>query len=267
MGENLRRMSGGKPQGWLGRLCKTPLRGVALGALVTALVQSSSATTVMVVGFVNSGIMTLSQSVGVIMGANLGTTFTSWLLSLTQLGGGGVLGLLSPTAFAPLLAAVGTVLVMNPRSDRRRDLGYAFLGFTVLIFGMELRSGTVKPLAAVPEFTRILTVFGNPVAGIAAGALLTAVIQSSSASVGILQALAASGVLTRGAALPIILGQNIGTCVTTLLSGLGAGKNARRSSTFISILSARVRRLPPRGFCAFPGFFRHTSARLPTRFR
>lgn len=126
MGENLRRMSGGKPQGWLGRLCKTPLRGVALGALVTALVQSSSATTVMVVGFVNSGIMTLSQSVGVIMGANLGTTFTSWLLSLTQLGGGGVLGLLSPTAFAPLLAAVGTVLVMNPRSDRRRDLGYAF---------------------------------------------------------------------------------------------------------------------------------------------
>lgn len=222
MGENLRRMSGGKPQGWLGRLCKTPLRGVALGALVTALVQSSSATTVMVVGFVNSGIMTLSQSVGVIMGANLGTTFTSWLLSLTQLGGGGVLGLLSPTAFAPLLAAVGTVLVMNPRSDRRRDLGYAFLGFTVLIFGMELMSGTVKPLAAVPEFTRILTVFGNPVAGIAAGALLTAVIQSSSASVGILQALAASGVLTRGAALPIILGQNIGTCVTTLLSGLGA---------------------------------------------
>ena len=230
MGENLRRMSGGKPQGWLGRLCKTPLRGVALGALVTALVQSSSATTVMVVGFVNSGIMTLSQSVGVIMGANLGTTFTSWLLSLTQLGGGGVLGLLSPTAFAPLLAAVGTVLVMNPRSDRRRDLGYAFLGFTVLIFGMELMSGTVKPLAAVPEFTRILTVFGNPVAGIAAGALLTAVIQSSSASVGILQALAASGVLTRGAALPIILGQNIGTCVTTLLSGLGAGKNARRAA-------------------------------------
>ena len=219
-----------KPQGWLGRLCKTPLRGVALGALVTALVQSSSATTVMVVGFVNSGIMTLSQSVGVIMGANLGTTFTSWLLSLTQLGGGGVLGLLSPTAFAPLLAAVGTVLVMNPRSDRRRDLGYAFLGFTVLIFGMELMSGTVKPLAAVPEFTRILTVFGNPVAGIAAGALLTAVIQSSSASVGILQALAASGVLTRGAALPIILGQNIGTCVTTLLSGLGAGKNARRAA-------------------------------------
>lgn len=203
MGENLRRMSGGKPQGWLGRLCKTPLRGVALGALVTALVQSSSATTVMVVGFVNSGIMTLSQSVGVIMGANLGTTFTSWLLSLTQLGGGGVLGLLSPTAFAPLLAAVGTVLVMNPRSDRRRDLGYAFLGFTVLIFGMELMSGTVKPLAAVPEFTRILTVFGNPVAGIAAGALLTAVIQSSSASVGILQALAASGVLTRGVHPPL----------------------------------------------------------------
>ena len=228
MGESLRRLSGGRPQGWLGRLCRTPLRGVALGAVATAIVQSSSAITVMVVGFVNSGIMTLSQSVGVIMGANLGTTFTSWVLSLTQLGG--TAELFSPAAVASVLAAVGIVFIMDSRTGRRRDLGYAFLGFTVLIFGMELMSDTVKPLAQNEDFVRMLTVFSNPFLGILAGALLTAIIQSSSASVGILQALAASGALTRGAALPIILGQNIGTCLTTLLSGLGAGKNARRAA-------------------------------------
>lgn len=228
MGESLRRLSGGRPQGWLGRLCRTPLRGVALGAVATAIVQSSSAITVMVVGFVNSGIMTLSQSVGVIMGANLGTTFTSWVLSLTQLGG--TAELFSPAAVASVLAAVGIVFIMDSRTGRRRDLGYAFLGFTVLIFGMELMSDTVKPLAQNEDFVRMLTVFSNPFLGIVAGALLTAIIQSSSASVGILQALAASGALTRGAALPIILGQNIGTCLTTLLSGLGAGKNARRAA-------------------------------------
>ena len=228
MGESLRRLSGGRPQGWLGRLCRTPLRGVALGAVATAIVQSSSAITVMVVGFVNSGIMTLSQSVGVIMGANLGTTFTSWVLSLTQLGG--TAELFSPAAVASVLAAVGIVFIMDSRTGRRRDLGYAFLGFTVLIFGMELMSDTVKPLAQNEDFVRMLTVFSNPFLGILAGALLTAIIQSSSASVGILQALAASGALTHGAALPIILGQNIGTCLTTLLSGLGAGKNARRAA-------------------------------------
>lgn len=228
MGESLRRLSGGRPQGWLGRLCRTPLRGVALGAVATAIVQSSSAITVMVVGFVNSGIMTLSQSVGVIMGANLGTTFTSWVLSLTQLGG--TAELFSPAAVASVLAAVGIVFIMDSRTGRRRDLGYAFLGFTVLIFGMELMSDTVKPLAQNEDFVRMLTVFSNPFLGIVAGALLTAIIQSSSASVGILQALAASGALTRGASLPIILGQNIGTCLTTLLSGLGAGKNARRAA-------------------------------------
>lgn len=228
MGESLRRLSGGRPQGWLGRLCRTPLRGVALGAVATAIVQSSSAITVMVVGFVNSGIMTLSQSVGVIMGANLGTTFTSWVLSLTQLGG--TAEFFSPAAVASVLAAVGIVFIMDSRTGRRRDLGYAFLGFTVLIFGMELMSDTVKPLAQNEDFVRMLTVFSNPFLGIVAGALLTAIIQSSSASVGILQALAASGALTRGAALPIILGQNIGTCLTTLLSGLSAGKNARRAA-------------------------------------
>lgn len=228
MGESLRRLSGGRPQGWLGQLCRTPLRGVALGAVATAIVQSSSAITVMVVGFVNSGIMTLSQSVGVIMGANLGTTFTSWVLSLTQLGG--TAELFSPAAVASVLAAVGIVFIMDSRTGRRRDLGYAFLGFTVLIFGMELMSDTVKPLAQNENFVRMLTVFSNPFLGIVAGSLLTAIIQSSSASVGILQALAASGALTRGAALPIILGQNIGTCLTTLLSGLGAGKNARRAA-------------------------------------
>lgn len=228
MGESLRRLSGGRPQGWLGQLCRTPLRGVALGAVATAIVQSSSAITVMVVGFVNSGIMTLSQSVGVIMGANLGTTFTSWVLSLTQLGG--TAELFSPAAVASVLAAVGIVFIKDSRTGRRRDLGYAFLGFTVLIFGMELMSDTVKPLAQNENFVRMLTVFSNPFLGIVAGSLLTAIIQSSSASVGILQALAASGALTRGAALPIILGQNIGTCLTTLLSGLGAGKNARRAA-------------------------------------
>ena len=228
MGESLRRLSGGRPQGWLGQLCRTPLRGVALGAVATAIVQSSSAITVMVVGFVNSGIMTLSQSVGVIMGANLGTTFTSWVLSLTQLGG--TAELFSPAAVASVLAAVGIVFIMDSRTGRRRDLGYAFLGFTVLIFGMELMSDTVKPLAQNENFVRMLTVFSNPFLGIVAGSLLTAIIQSSSASVGILQAPAASGALTRGAALPIILGQNIGTCLTTLLSGLGAGKNARRAA-------------------------------------
>lgn len=228
MGENLRHLGGGRPQGWLGRLCKTPLRGVLLGAAATALVQSSSAITVMVVGFVNSGIMTLSQSVGVIMGANLGTTATSWVLSLAQLDGAA--GYFSPASLAAAVAVIGAVLIMDPRTESRRDLGYALLGFTVLIHGMEIMSDTVRPLAENTELVGMLTVFSNPIVGIAAGALLTAVIQSSSASVGILQALAASGVLSRGTALPIILGQNIGTCVTTLLSGIGAGKNARRAA-------------------------------------
>ncbi len=228
MGENLRRIGGGKPQGWLGRLCRTPLHGVALGAVATALVQSSSAITVMVVGFVNSGIMTLAQSVGVIMGANLGTTFTSWVLSLAQLDGAA--GLFSPAVLASVVAVFGVIFIMNPRTEGRHDLGYALLGFTVLIYGMDLMSDTVKPLAQSGGLAGMLTVFANPFFGIAAGAVLTAVIQSSSASVGILQALAASGALARGAALPIILGQNIGTCVTTLLSGLGAGKNARRAA-------------------------------------
>lgn len=228
MGESLRELGGGRLRGWLGEMCRTPLRGVALGAAVTALVQSSGATTVMAVGFVNSGLMTLGQSVGVMIGANLGTTLTSWLLSLTSLGG--VLVFLDPTVFSPLLAIAGIVLIMGSKNEKKRDAGRALLGFTVLIFGMELMSDTVAPLAELPGISEALAALDSPLLGMAAGALLTAVIQSSSASVGILQALAAAGAVTRGAAFPIILGQNIGTCVTALLSGLGAGKNARRAA-------------------------------------
>ncbi|MCQ2354698.1 MAG: Na/Pi cotransporter family protein [Clostridia bacterium] len=229
MGDALRVLAGGKPRALIGKLCKTPVRGVLLGAAVTALVQSSSATTVMVIGFVNSGIMTLGQSVGVIMGANLGTTVTSWLLALTG-ASGSFLRFLNPSFFSPLLAIAGIVLIMKKSGDNRRQLGYVFLGFTVLIFGMETMSGAVEPLAELPEFVSLLTAFSRPIPGFLAGALLTALIQSSSASIGILGALSASGAITVGGSIPIILGQNVGTCITTLLSGVGASKNARRAA-------------------------------------
>ena len=203
-----------------------------LGASVTAVIQSSSATTVMVVGFVNSGIMKLTQAVGIIMGANIGTTITSWILSLTGISSGNVfIKLLKPSSFSPVLAAIGIICMMTGKDgSRKKTIGSILLGFAVLMFGMETMSGAVSPLKDNPTFTGMLTAFSNPILGMAAGAVLTAIIQSSSASVGILQALCMSGAVTYGTALPIIMGQNIGTCVTALISSVGASKNAKRAA-------------------------------------
>lgn len=230
MGESLERLGGGKFEKILEKLTNNPVKGVLLGALITAVIQSSSATTVMVVGFVNSGIMKLSQAIGIIMGANIGTTITSWLLSLTGIEGDSLfLNFLKPVNFTPILAFIGIVMQMVSKDDKKHNVGNILLGFSVLMFGMDSMSSAVKPLADVPEFTNILTMFQNPLLGVLAGALLTAVIQSSSASVGILQALSSTGQITFGAAIPIILGQNIGTCVTALISCVGANKNAKRA--------------------------------------
>lgn len=231
MGDALSKLAGGRLEHILEHMTNHPLKAVALGAVVTAVIQSSSATTVMVVGFVNSGIMKLSQAVGVIMGANIGTTMTSWVLSLSGLEGSSFfVRLLKPSSFTPVLAAVGAVFLIFLKNNKKNDIGTILLGFAVLMFGMETMSGAVKPLADVPEFTRLFTIFENPILGMVVGAVLTAVIQSSSASVGILQAICATGSVSIRAAIPIILGQNIGTCVTALLSGVGAGRNARRAS-------------------------------------
>ena len=231
MGQGLEKLSGSRLERILEKLTSNPIKSVALGALVTSVIQSSSATTVMVVGFVNSGIMKLSQAVGVIMGANIGTTMTSWLLSLTGIESDNLfIQLLKPSSFTPVLAIIGIVLIMMKKSGKKRDIGTILVGFAVLMFGMEMMSGAVKPLADNEGFRSILTMFSNPVLGIIAGAVLTAVIQSSSASVGILQAVCATGALTYGSALPIIMGQNIGTCVTALLSAVGANKNAKRAA-------------------------------------
>ncbi len=195
------------------------------------MIQSSSATTVTVVGFVNSGIMKLGQAVGVIMGANIGTTVTSWLLSLTGIQSGNFfIKLLKPSSFTPVLAMLGVILIMGAKTEKRRDIGAILAGFAVLMFGMEVMSDAVKPLADVPEFTGILTMFSHPLLGMLAGALLTAIVQSSSASVGILQVLCATGGVSYATAIPIIMGQNIGTCVTALLSSVGASRNARRAA-------------------------------------
>ncbi len=232
MGESLSKLSGGKMESILERLTSTKLRAVLLGALVTAVIQSSSATTVMVVGFVNSGIMQLGQAVGIIMGANVGTTITSWLLSLTGISGSNVfIKLLKPSSFSPILAVIGVVMTMTAKNnDKKKDIGTILIGFAILMFGMETMSGAVSPLASNEKFTGILTMFSNPILGMIAGALLTAIIQSSSASVGILQALCLTGAVGYGTAIPIIMGQNIGTCVTAIISSVGANKNARRAS-------------------------------------
>ena len=232
MGDGLVQLSGGRLEKILEKLTKKKSLAVLLGLLVTAVIQSSSATTVMVVGFVNSGIMNLTQAVGIIMGANIGTTVTSWLLSLTGIEGSNLfLKLLKPSSFSPVLAAVGVVLTMTAgENDKKKNIGSILVGFAVLMFGMETMSGSVAPLAENPRFTGILTAFSNPILGLLAGLVLTAVIQSSSASVGILQALCVTGVIRYGTAIPIIMGQNIGTCVTALLSGMGASKNAKRAS-------------------------------------
>lgn len=231
MGEGLTKLSGGRLERILERLTHSRLKAVLLGAGVTAVIQSSSATTVTVVGFVNSGIMKLGQAVGVIMGANIGTTVTSWLLSLAGIEGGNFfVKLLKPASFSPVLALIGIILIMSAKQEKRKETGAILIGFSVLMFGMDTMSAAVKPLADVPEFTGILTMFSNPFLGMLLGAILTAVVQSSSASIGILQALCATGALPFATAIPIIMGQNIGTCVTALISSIGAGKNARRAA-------------------------------------
>ena len=231
MGEGLSKASGGKLERILEKLTSNPIKAVLLGAGVTAVIQSSSATTVMVVGFVNSGIMKLSQAVGIIMGANIGTTATSWLLSLTGIQSGNVfVRLLNPSSFSPVLAVIGVIFIMFSKREKLHDIGKIMVGFAILMTGMSTMSDAVKPLAQVKEFTNILTMFSNPVLGMLAGAVLTAVIQSSSASVGILQALCATGSITYATALPVIMGQNIGTCVTALLSSIGASRNAKRAA-------------------------------------
>lgn len=231
LGEGLTGASGGKLEKILEKLTSSPVKAVLLGAGVTAVIQSSSATTVMVVGFVNSGIMKLSQAVGVIMGANIGTTITSWILSLTGIESSNIfISMLKPTSFSPVLAAVGIVFLMFLKKDSLKNPGKIMIGFALLMYGMDAMSSSVAPLAKVPQFASILTAFSNPVLGMLAGMLFTAIIQSSSASVGILQALCSTGILSYATALPIIMGQNIGTCVTALLSSIGATKNGKRAA-------------------------------------
>ena len=231
LGEGLSSVSGGRLEKILERMTNNPIKAVALGAGVTALIQSSSATTVMVVGFVNSGIMKLSQAVGIIMGANIGTTVTSWILSLSGIQGDSIwIQMLKPSSFSPILAVIGIAFLMFSKNEKKHDIGMIFLGFTILMYGMDAMSGAVAPLADVPEFANVLLMFSNPILGMIVGTLFTAIIQSSSASVGILQALCMTGAVTYGTALPIIMGQNIGTCVTALLSSIGAKKNAKRAA-------------------------------------
>ncbi|MDE7273788.1 MAG: Na/Pi cotransporter family protein [Lachnospiraceae bacterium] len=231
LSEGLEKLSGGRLERILENLTNNRIKAVLLGAGVTAVIQSSSATTVMVVGFVNSGIMKLSQAIGIIMGANVGTTITSWLLSLTGIESDNFfLQLVKPTSFSPVLAVIGVIFIIFLKSGKKRDLGSILVGFAILMTGMDTMSSAMKPLSQVPWFTGLFTAFTNPLLGLLVGALITAVIQSSSASVGILQALCASGSIHYAAAVPIILGQNIGTCATAMMSGVGASKNARRAS-------------------------------------
>ncbi len=231
MGQALERCAGNSLQALLGKLTTNKFLGVMTGLAVTAVIQSSSATTVMVVGFVNSSLMTLKQAINVIMGANIGTTVTAWILSLSGIEGDNIfMELLKPTSFTPMLALVGIVLYMFLNNGKHKDLGLIFLGFATLMFGMDTMSGAVSGLRDVPAFQELFLLFKNPILGVLAGAVLTAIIQSSSASVGILQALAVTGQVSYGAAIPIIMGQNIGTCVTAMLSSVGTAKNARRAA-------------------------------------
>lgn len=231
MGQALERRAGSKLRSLLGKMTTNKGAGLMTGMGVTAVIQSSSATTVMVVGFVNSGLMTLRQAINVIMGANVGTTVTAWILSLAGIDSGNTfVKLLKPTSFTPILALVGIVFYMFCKNAKKKDTGMILLGFATLMFGMETMSGAVAGLRDVPAFTQLFLVFRNPILGVLAGTVLTAIIQSSSASVGILQALAATGQISYGAAIPIIMGQNIGTCITALLSSVGANKNAKRAA-------------------------------------
>ncbi|MCD7799593.1 MAG: Na/Pi cotransporter family protein [Ruminococcus sp.] len=229
MGESLEKLAGGKLEKIFEKLTSNRLKGLLLGMTVTAVVQSSSTTTVMLVGFVNSGIMKLSQAISIIMGANIGTTITSWILSLSGLESDNFfIKMLKPSSFAPIIALIGIILVMSKKNDKTKVIGNALLGFAILMTGMSTMSSSVEPLAEIPEFKELLAKFSNPVLGVLVGAILTAVIQSSAASVGMLQSLSNNGLITFGSAIPIILGQNIGTCATALLSCIGANKNAKR---------------------------------------
>ncbi len=229
MGDSLERRAGDKLSAIIGKLTTNKLAGFLTGLGVTAIIQSSSATTVMAVGFVNSGLMTLKQSIGVIMGANIGTTVTAWILSLGGIESSNfVVQLFKPASFTPVLALIGIALYMFGKTNKKKDTGTIFLGFAVLMFGMDIMSGAVAGLRDVPEFRELFIAFKNPVLGVIAGAVLTAIIQSSSASVGILQALTVTGQITYGAVFPIIMGQNIGTCITAILSSFGTNRNAKR---------------------------------------
>ena len=231
MGSSLEKLGGGKFESILEKMTNSRIKGVLLGAGITAIIQSSSAVTVMAVGFVNSSIMSLNQVIGIIMGANIGTTITGWILSLTNIESTNLfISLLKPSSFTPVLALIGIIMYMAGKTEKKKDIGSILLGFSILMFGMETMSGAVEPLKDVPQFTSILTMFSNPILGVLAGAVLTAVIQSSSASVGILQALAVTGSINIASAFPIILGQNIGTCVTAILSSVGTNKNAKRTA-------------------------------------
>ena len=231
MSSGLERMAGGKLEGALRRMTSSLWKSLALGAGITIAIQSSSAMTVMLVGLVNSGIMDISQTVGVIMGSNIGTTLTAWLLSLVGLETSNVaLKLLKPENFSLIFALVGAVMIMMGKQQRKKDIGSIFVGFAVLMYGMKLMSNAVSPLADAPEFAAILTAFENPLLGVLVGAVFTGIIQSSAASVGVLQALALTGSITYGMAIPIIMGQNIGTCVTALISSIGVSRNAKKVS-------------------------------------
>ncbi len=231
MGSSLEKIGGGKFESVLEKMTDNRIKGVLLGAGITAIIQSSSAVTVMAVGFVNSGIMGLHQVIGIIMGANIGTTITGWILSLTNIDSSNILiSMFKPTSFTPILAIIGIIMFMVGKKDKVKSVGSILLGFTVLIFGMTTMTTAVEPLKDVEEFTGILTMFSNPLLGVLFGAVLTAIIQSSSASVGILQALAITGSISVSTAFPIILGQNIGTCITAILSSIGANKNAKRTA-------------------------------------
>ena len=230
LAQSLERMAGSRLRDILGRLSKTRLRGLFLGLIVTAVIQSSSAATVMAVGFVSSGLLSLSNVTGIIMGANIGTTVTAWLVSLTQIEGTNiVLRLLKPYSLASVLGIVGIFLYLS-KKERGKNIGAAFLGFTVLMFGMQAMTDASKPLSDLPAFQNAFAAISNPILALLTGAVLTAILQSSSASVGILQALSAGGAITLGAAIPIVMGQNIGTCVTTLIASIGASKNAKRAA-------------------------------------
>lgn len=236
MGESLKKSAGNSLKTFLGKMTTNPIKGFLLGLFVTLVIQSSSATTVMVVGFVNSGTMTLIQSVGVIMGANVGTAITAWLTALNSLGGESgaeaveMLKILKPDSWVPIVAVIGICLVMFVKRGKKKDVGAILLGFAILMTGMTMMSDAVSPLKGDPDFAKILMMFENPILGILAGLVLTAIVQSSSASVGILQALTVTGAISYGAAIPIVMGQNIGTCVTAMLSSLGANRNGKRAA-------------------------------------